>query len=320
MKKSTILLVEDSEAQGEATKRFLQKNSYEVIWAKDGISAIREAKTKSFDVILLDLILPDISGNEISRILKFSEDTKGIPIIMVTARDSLEDRIASIDAGVDDYLAKPYNEVELISRIYAAARNKLIRDELIKQKKQVEDLLVKVGILAITDPLTGLFNRRHLEAELEKEFSKHKRHKHPVTCVMIDVDRFKRINDIYGHKTGDIVLREIARILQQSLRKVDIAARWGGEEFVVIMPQTDSKNALISASRILETVSRARFEQNPDVNVTVSIGIAIVSRTIATPEKLIDEADKALYQAKKKGRNRIEIAEEETSNHESDLS
>lgn len=310
MKKPRILLVEDSEAQAEATRQLLERNGYEVILAATGISALKTAKNVPVDVILLDVVLPDISGNEVSRILKFSEDSKGIPIIMVTAKDSLDDRITSIDAGAEDYLAKPYSEVELISRIYGAMKNKELRDELIRQKKQVEDLLGKVGIMAITDPLTGIFNRRHLETELEKEFSKRKRYKQSIACLILDVDHFKRINDSYGHKAGDIVLRELAQRLKQTLRQVDILARWGGEEFLVVMPQIGREDALKSASRILAFVSNTKFEHINE-HITVSIGVSCVSDSINTPEKLVDTADQALYQAKNNGRNRVEIAEEE---------
>ncbi len=312
MKKPKILLIEDSEVQAETTKQFLERNGYEVILAVNGISALKTAKTVPVDVILLDLILPDISGNEVSRILKFGEDTKGIPIIMVTAKDSLEDRISSIDAGAEDYLAKPYSEVELISRIYGAMKNKELRDELIRQKRQVEDLLSKVGIMAITDPLTGIFNRRHLESELEKEFSKRKRYKQAITCLILDVDHFKRVNDSYGHKAGDMVLKELAQRLKQSLRQVDIVARWGGEEFVIVLPQVGRDDAVKSASRIHALVSNAKFE-NIDEPITVSIGVSCVSDSINTAEELIDAADRALYQAKKNGRNRVELVETETA-------
>lgn len=315
MAKARILIVEDSKTQADVTKEFLEKNDYEVIWAKDGTSAIKVAKTTSVDVIILDLILPDIDGKEVCRWLKLNSDTKGIPIIMLTIKSSIEDKVTGIEAGADDYLPKPYNEIELNARIYAALRTKALQDELRQKNRQLEELLAKVELLAITDPLTELFNRRHLEAALEMECKKSKRYEQPLACLMIDIDHFKSVNDIYGHKAGDSVLREIARLIKNNLRAVDTVARWGGEEFIAILPQTDKEDALKAASRILEIVLNHKFEQVPERRITVSVGLAYSGSSIDTTEKLTHAADFALFEAKRKGRNRIEIAPEDYLNH-----
>lgn len=315
MAKARILIVEDSKTQADVTKEFLEKNDYEVIWAKDGTSAIKVAKTTSVDVIILDLILPDIDGKEVCRWLKLNSDTKGIPIIMLTIKSSIEDKVTGIEAGADDYLPKPYNEIELNARIYAALRTKALQDELRQKNKQLEELLAKVELLAITDPLTELFNRRHLEAALEMEWKKSKRYEQPLACLMIDIDHFKSVNDIYGHKAGDSVLREIARLIKNNLRAVDTVARWGGEEFIAILPQTDKEDAMKAASRILEIVLNHKFEQVPERRITVSVGLAYSDSSIDTTEKLTHAADFALFEAKRKGRNRIEIAPEDYLNH-----
>ncbi|HWR58862.1 MAG TPA: diguanylate cyclase [Thermodesulfovibrionales bacterium] len=308
MAKAKILVVEDSKPQADVTKEFLEKNGYEVIWAKDGTSAIKAAKTTDLDVILLDLILPDISGNEVCRWLKINTETKGIPIIMLTVKSSLQDKVTSIEAGADEYLPKPYNEVELNAVIYAALRTKALQDELRQRNRQMEELLVKVELLAITDPLTGLYNRRHFETVLKKEMKESKRYNRPVTCLMIDVDHFKRINDSYGHEAGDLVLREVAQSLKQSMREVDTVARWGGEEFIAVMPSTNKEKAVEPASRILRTISQKSFEQIPGETVTVSIGISSADGNIQSLEELLRGADSALYEAKRTGRNRIAFA------------
>jgi diguanylate cyclase (GGDEF)-like protein len=315
MAKARILIVEDSKTQADVTKEFLEKNEYEVIWAKDGASAIKVAKTTSVDVILLDLILPDIDGKEVCRWLKLNSDTKGIPIIMLTIKSSIEDKVTGIEAGADDYLPKPYNEIELNARIYAALRTKALQDELRQKNKQLEELLAKVELLAITDPLTELFNRRHLEAALEMEWKKSKRYEQPLACLMIDIDHFKSVNDIYGHKAGDSVLREIAWLIKNNLRAVDTVARWGGEEFIAILPQTDKEDAIKAASRILEIVLNHKFKQVPERRITVSVGLAYSGPSIDTTEKLTHAADFALFEAKRKGRNRIEIAPEDYLSH-----
>jgi two-component system cell cycle response regulator len=313
MAKATILIVEDSKPQADITKEFLERNGYEVVWAKDGTSAIKTVKTSPIDVILLDLVLPDMNGREVCRWLKVSNETKGIPIIMLTVKSSLEDKVTSIEAGADDFLPKPYNEVELNASIYAVLRTKALQDELRERNRQLEDLLAKNEILAATDPLIELFNRRHFVTILKKELNERKRYKQPVACLMIDVDHFKRINDSYGHEAGDSVLMEIAQVLKQSIREVDTVARWGGEEFIVLMPQADRGGVMGPASRILDAISSKRFEPIPDERITVSIGIAFAGRSVDAVDKLVRAADFALYEAKRNGRNRIEIAPEENT-------
>jgi diguanylate cyclase (GGDEF)-like protein len=308
MSKAKILIIEDSKAQADLTRKFLEKNGYEVEWASDGISGIKAVRSHSFDVILLDLVLPDMSGNDICRWVKMNNDTKGIPIIMLTVKSSLEDKVSSLEAGADEYLPKPYNEVELNVTIYAVLRTKALQDELKQRNKQMEGLLAKVEFLAITDPLTGLYNRRYFDNVLKKELTEGKRYGQNVTCLMLDIDHFKLINDTYGHETGDLVLKEIAASLKTLLREVDTIARWGGEEFIVMMPHTDINGASVPASRILKTIAEKIFTKIPDAHVTVSIGLACAGETQNTPDVLVNAADLALYEAKRKGRNRIEVA------------
>lgn len=274
-------------------------------------AAIKEATSQPFDVILLDLVLPDMSGNEVCRWLKLDSHTKGIPIVMLTSKDSIPDKVSGLEAGADDYLPKPYNELELNARIYACLRTKTLQDELRQKNRQLEELLVKVELLSITDPLTEIYNRRHFETIMKKEFARVIRYNIPLTCLMIDVDYFKRINDTYGHQTGDSVLKEIAQIISDNLRKeIDTVARWGGEEFIVLLPETKKEHALNPASRICKIISEHKFSDiASDERITVSIGIASAPDPfIDNSEKFTRAADNALYEAKEKGRNRIEIA------------
>ncbi|MCX5719783.1 MAG: diguanylate cyclase [Nitrospirae bacterium] len=311
MAKAKILLVEDSKTQAGHIKEFLEKSGYEVIWVENGTSAIKIAKTHSLDIILLDLVLPDITGNEICRWLKIDPDTRGIPIVMLTVKDSINDKVTGLEAGADDYLPKPYNEVELNARIYACLRTKALQDELRQKNRQLEELLVKVELMAITDPLTEIYNRRHFDTIFKREFIRVTRYKTPLSCLMIDVDHFKRINDTFGHQTGDSVLKEIAQIIKSCLRtEVDIVARWGGEEFIVLLTQTKKEEALNPALRMLKAISEHTFSGiTSNEQITVSIGVAgAPDPSIDNGEKLIRATDNALYEAKNKGRNRIEIA------------
>ncbi len=309
MSEAKILLVEDDKVQGNATKHYLESAGYNVTWVEDGKSAIKTIKTQDIDLVVLDLILPDMSGNEVCRWLKLNQDTRGIPIIMLTAKGSTSDKVASLTAGADDHLTKPFNESELSARIYACLRTKALQDELREKNRQLEELLTKLEILAITDSLTQIYNRRYFESVIEKEFENTLRYKTPASCMMIDTDNFKSINDDFGHRIGDIVLKSIAQIIKNNLRKVDVVARWGGEEFIAILPRTTKEDTFIAAQRILKAISDNKFE-GVNRSVTVSIGIAsIPDESIDNAEKLIHKADTAMYEAKKCGRNRVIIAE-----------
>ena len=308
MAKAKILLVEDNKTQGKIIKEFLETSGYSVTWAEEGMAAFKIAKTRQVDVVILDLVLPDIDGNEVCRWLKLNQETKSIPIIMLTAKGSTDDKVAGLEAGADDYLPKPYNEVELNARIYACLRTKALQDELRQKNRQLEDMLTQVETLAITDPLTGLFNRRRFEAILQKEFKRAQRYEYPLSCLMIDIDHFKKVNDTYGHQAGDSVLREISQLIQANIREVDTASRWGGEEFAILSPSTTKENAVPFAARILKAVSQHTFFELRDKKVTISIGVAgIPDPSIDTEEKLMNTADLALYQAKRKGRKRVEV-------------
>jgi diguanylate cyclase (GGDEF)-like protein len=177
-----------------------------------------------------------------------------------------------------------------------------------QKNRQLEEMLQKVEILAITDPLTELFNRRRFEAVLDKEFSRSVRYDAPLSCLMIDIDHFKKVNDEFGHHTGDLVLKEVAQLLRSNARDVDTVARWGGEEFVILLPQTKKESGIAGASRILKIIGGHEF---PGIEkaITVSIGIAgVPDPSIDSGEKLINACDLALYEAKRKGRNRVESA------------
>ncbi|OGW36115.1 MAG: hypothetical protein A2010_07230, partial [Nitrospirae bacterium GWD2_57_9] len=224
MAKARILLVEDNKTQATLICECLDRCGYETLHVENGMSAIKAAKTDKVDLILLDLLLPDIDGNEVCRWLKLNHDTKAIPIIMLTAKGESNDKVAGLEAGADDYLQKPFDEHELNARIYARLRVKLQQDELQQKNRQLESMLTQVETLAIMDSLTGLFNRRRFETIIANEFKKSQRYLHPLTCMMIDIDHFKAINDRFGHQAGDVVLREVAQSIQTSIREVDSLA------------------------------------------------------------------------------------------------
>jgi diguanylate cyclase (GGDEF)-like protein len=307
--KARILLVEDNRAEADATRAYLDKCGYEVVWVESGTQALKAAKTRNIDCVVLDVLLPDINGTEVCRWLKGNEDTRGLPIIMLTVKSSMQDKVEGLQLGADDYLPKPYDEIELNARIYASLRTKSLQDELRAKNRELQQMLDRMELMAITDPLTGLFNRRKFEAIINAEFTRTWRYQSPLTCVMIDIDHFKQVNDEHGHRTGDHVLSEMTQIIRRNIREVDTPARWGGEEFVILLPETDSQGALSPARRILEQTAAASFSGLPAGLVTVSIGIASApDPQIDSGERLIDTADLAMYEAKRTGRNRIQLA------------
>ena len=305
--KARILLVEDDPIQAKVAKEYLEASGYEVIWVDNGKSAIKVAKTQTIDLILLDMILPDFDGNEVCRWLKLNKDTKGIPIIIISVKGSTEEKVTGLEAGAEDYLPKPYSEIELNARIYACLRTKALQDELRVKNRQLEEVLLKVEQLAITDPLTELYNRRRFEAVIESEIKRTMRYQTSNSCIMIDIDYFKKINDDYGHHIGDLVLKETANIIKSCVREIDTVARWGGEEFIVLLPETKKEEALKVAQRILNAIASHSFTHITR-QMTVSIGLAgVPDPSIDSAEKLINASDVALYEAKQKGRNRIEV-------------
>lgn len=310
MSKARVLLVEDDPIQAEATKELLIRTGYEVLWANDGINAIKLVKGERPDIILLDVILPGLDGYEVCRWLKLEESTKGIPVIMLTIKKELSDKISGLQIGADDFLPKPYNELELNARIYASLRTKSLQDELRAKNKQLEELLYKVEYMAITDALTGLYNRRRFHDVLSKEFERSKRYSTPFALTMLDIDHFKKINDSFGHVTGDLVLREVASIIKNSIRDIDTASRFGGEEFMLILPNTDTAASRHVAERIRSGIETHSFDGLNKNRITISIGIAgMPDNLLQNEDRLLRCTDLALYRAKGNGRNRVEIAE-----------
>ena len=310
MAKANVLLVEDDPIQAEATKETLEKAGYNVVCTTDGISAIKQVKANKPDIILLDVILPGLDGYEVCRWLKLEEQTKGIPVIMLTVKTELSDKISGLHIGADDYLPKPYNELELYARIYASLRTKALQDELKSKNTQLEELLAEVEYMAITDVLTGLFNRRRLHLVLAREFGRSKRYESPFALMLMDLDHFKNINDTYGHLAGDMVLQDVAKIIQKNIREIDTAARYGGEEFIVLLPNTKKEDAVHLAERMRLSIENHAFPDMQNTAITVSIGIAgVPDKDITTEDKMVQCADIALYKSKQNGRNRTVVAE-----------
>jgi diguanylate cyclase (GGDEF)-like protein len=310
--KARLLFVEDSATQGSQTKQDLEQLGYDVRWVKSGIEALKWARQDPPDLVVLDVVMDDLDGFAVCRWLKLHNTTRDIPVIMLTVRGEVEDRVQGLQIGADDYLPKPFSTRELEARIFASLRNRTTQTELVERNRQLESMLHHVESLAITDPLTGIFNRRRFNDVLRREVAVTRRYKNPLSLLMLDLDHFKAINDRFGHDAGDDVLRGVANTLTSGLREVDLAARYGGEEFAVIMPQTTKPNGAIVAHRIAAQIAALELHfQGEVVKLTCSIGVADTADLKSVEaENLVKAADIALYEAKRTGRNRTVLFDE----------
>jgi two-component system cell cycle response regulator len=306
--KARVLLAEDNVTQASVMMDYLEDNGHEVIHVEDATSVFSAVEKHSPDVILLARHISGIDGIHICRSLKNNSETSGIPIIMLTNQSTTSDKVVGLRAGADDYIPEPCDEEELSAVINARLRTKTEWDDLKKTTRQLREMLTRVETLANVDPLTGLFNRRRFETVIDKEFKRAVRYNLPLSCMMLDIDHFKKVNDSFGHAVGDGVLRQTVNIIQSNIRDVDTVARWGGEEFIIMSPNTSKNNALVVADRIRKNMAGQSFQNVDDRKITISIGIAdIPDPGINTKEQLIDAADQALYGAKKSGRNRVRL-------------
>lgn len=303
-----ILIVDDSPFEANQMSVILEKMDFEVVWAENGIKGMSQARQMNPDLILLDLVLPDINGYEVCRWLRKQEETRCTPIIMVTAKERTEDKILGLGEGANDYITKPFEPQELKARVDAALRIKRLQDELVRKNEDYEILLQQVQKMAVTDSMTGLFNRRYFQEALEKEFLHAKRYGNPLSCLMMDVDYFKLINDTYGHDVGDKILKELGEMIKSQIREVDVLARFGGDELILLLPKSTCGEGLMVAQRIAEDVGNHVF---PDLGkthrVTISIGVAgLPDPGLHEAHQAILTSDFALYKAKRAGRNRVE--------------
>ncbi len=308
--RTRILVVDDVPDNVEILDARLSSRGYEVVTASSGHEALELVRSDPPHLILCDVMMPGIDGLEVSRRIRADRDLPYIPIILVTALNDTEDIVQGLETGADDYIAKPYNFQELEARVRAMLRIKDLQDQLDRQNRELEDANVRLKKLSITDGLTELFNHRHVHQLLRDEFERSGRSGEPVAIAMLDLDRFKLVNDTYGHPTGDVILYETARILRETAREIDMVGRYGGEEFIVILPNTDEGEAARFAERVRARVAEHVFrDEAHEIRMTTSAGVACFPAPgVDSPEALLKRADDALYHAKESGRNRVVCA------------
>lgn len=307
---STILVIDDSKTARQQVIEILKQNSLFKFYfeAADGIEGFKMALNKPIDLIICDVEMPGMDGFKFLRMLGSREELLDAPVIMVTGREDTDAKIRGLEQGASDYVTKPYDSGELLARVKVQLKIKSLQDKL----KQSNQMLLE---LSHTDPLTGLNNRRSMMEALDKEFERSTRTQSPLSLLMLDIDHFKKINDNFGHQQGDKVLQSLAALLKEHLRQYDLATRFGGEEFALILPETSEKDACLVAERIRQSIQELELDDLPtDFRMTASIGLATSpNEVMATPDDLIREADDALYNAKRRGRNRVERMEIKTS-------
>lgn len=290
--KAVVLIVDDVPTNVQALALLL-KEEYVIKVATGGARALELASQDPIpDLILLDVQMPEMNGYDVLKLLKQESTTADIPIIFVTGKDAVEDEEYGLELGAVDYIAKPIRPSIVKARVKTHITLKRQHDQL-------------VG-MATHDQLTGLYNRHFLNDILGKKVSEAKRHGYALSVVIVDIDHFKNVNDTFGHLTGDMILKAVAKVLEGNARKEDVAARFGGEEFVIVLDSCTSHDALVKAEKLRSQIEALHPES---VSVTASFGVAQLESDVLRYEDLLKNADTALYIAKEEGRNRVIVYE-----------
>src|SRR5688572_26393378 len=306
--KLSILIIEDHPDQRDLLAIVLQREGYKVVTAANGVEALEKLEQEIVHIALSDIMMPKMDGFELINRIRSNSALRHIYMILITARIQEGDRVRGLDLGADDYITKPFSFSELLARVRVGSRVVQYQQHLEHQTH--------------IDSLTGLFNRRAFEKKICEEFERAQRYRHAISILILDIDNFKTINDTYGHHGGDAALVKIAETLREKTRRSDFSARFGGEEFVLVLPETDHESALQAATKIHEAIRLCTFgTATQQFALTVSIGLSSTSLVPYSDWKqMLDDADRALYLAKHNGKNRVETHRPEPSEHQPHLS
>src|SRR5437764_436256 len=279
----TVLVIEDHPDQRDLLAIVLQREGYRVVTAANGLEALEKLEKESVQIALSDIMMPKMDGFELINKIRSNPAVKHIYLIVITARIQEGDRVRGLDLGADDYITKPFSFSELLARVRVGSRVVQYQQHLEHQSQ--------------IDSLTGLFNRRAFEKKIQEEFERSKRYHHPLSLIILDIDNFKTINDTYGHHGGDTALVKISETLREKTRRSDFPSRYGGEEFVLILPE------IHEGIRSCQFGTAAR-----SFLLTVSVGLSSTSsKQYSDWREMLQDADHALYLAKNTGKDRVEI-------------
>lgn len=297
----TVLIIDDSPTLRELTRRSLAEAGLfdRFLFAGDGLAGFRQLATDRPDLVICDLEMPGTGGRRFLDMRRSAQKHSRVPVIVLTADGAPESKAELLEAGASDYVVRPFHPRELVARIR-------VHLELRRAQAELAAVNARLETLARTDPLTGLANRRVLDEQLEVEIARAARHGTALSLALLDVDRFKLVNDTRGHAVGDDVLRAIASVLSVGLRKTDLGARYGGEEIAILLPHAELADGFAVCERIREAVaSLVHSAPSGAFGVTISVGVAALDGHRRTATELLLAADEALYQAKREGRDRV---------------
>ncbi len=307
-----ILLVDDTRTERLILTAYLEKLGHELVHAENGQQAIEMFNTESPELVLMDVIMPEMDGHQAARIMR-EDEAEWVPIIFLSGRVAVDDIVAGIEAGGDDYLTKPVDFKVLEAKMTAMQRIAQMRRKLLDVSSALEQANEELEKQVNRDGLTGLANRRYLDEYLKQEIGRSMRNQTELSVVLMDVDFFKKYNDSKGHLEGDDCLKAVAQALQSSCkRSADLVARYGGEEFCAVLPDTQLKNGGELAEVMRQSVEALKIDHpESDIgHVTISIGVyCSVPESLDDSERMLKLADEALYQAKQSGRNQVKLSE-----------
>ena len=311
-----IVLADDEPTTRALLVRQLSTAGYQVVACENGKKALEAIRREVSCIVVADWVMPEMDGLELCKTVRALSEMRALSIvyfILLTARSDKGHIVAGLEAGADDYLTKPYHKQELLARLRVGERICGLQTELLQRQielakvnSEYAQLNQKLEELANTDMLTGLANRRHFFDRFVEAWALAERKDQPLGCIMIDIDRFKSVNDTYGHAAGDAVLQKLAATCRRSLRRYDILGRIGGEEFCVVAPDTSAEDAAQLAERLRATIANTQFHAGGTaILVTISLGVAGRSASHSGPGDLTIAADSVLYRAKEKGGNQV---------------
>ncbi len=295
-----VLLVDDRTGSVERIKDALG-DAHSVEVAGDPQAALFAAAEQEWDLILVSLSLKEFDGLRLCSQLRSLDRTRNIPILIIVEPEDSGRMLRGLDIGVNDYIARPIDKNELKARVRTQLRKRRYAEQLRANVAQSMEM-------AVTDSLTGLYNRRYMEGHLNTLVTTSAQRGKSISLLLMDIDFFKTVNDTHGHDVGDDVLRELARRIRRTIRGIDMACRLGGEEFVIVLPDTDMARAYGIAERVRQTVGREPFPVSSTgltLDITISIGVAALEDADDTADTILKRADRALYRAKRDGRNRV---------------
>lgn len=302
----TVLVVDDSREARNSIMAPLRGIFNSFLEAADGVEAIKAFVEEKPGFIITDIEMPSIDGYRFISTIRNMADGRDVPIIMLSGRkDSLTKKLKGFDSGASDFIMKPFAPEELVARVKCLLRMRSLMDEL-KEKN------ARLKKLATTDELTGLYNRRHFFEKVNEAMALGLRHNFKIACLLMDIDHFKKVNDTAGHIAGDEVLKKLGRLLLSCKREGEIIARFGGEEFVMCLFNTDSRSAFLAAERFRNLIRAYDFSSPvcPPTQITASMGLAIYPQGgVISIDELVKAADKALYKSKREGRDKVTVYE-----------